>query len=171
MSIRDGATIVEHPRMSQVWEFYKILSNLYISKVRTPLYPWYFFAKLYYVPSAHFLLVEYKGEIIGGTVCVGLSNKTMYEWFVCGRDGEHKTIFPSELATYAGLSYSASNGFGKFDMMGAGKPDEHYGVRDFKARFGGELVEHGRFIKIFNRLQYKIGELGLSIKRYRNRGV
>lgn len=31
-------------------------------------------------------------------------------------------------------------------MMGAGVPnDGGYGVRDFKAKFGGELVEYGRF--------------------------
>jgi len=42
--------------------------------------------------------------------------------------------------------------------MGAGKPDEGYGVRDFKAKFGGELVEHGRFIHINQPVLYTIGK-------------
>jgi lipid II:glycine glycyltransferase (peptidoglycan interpeptide bridge formation enzyme) len=46
--------------------------------------------------------------------------------------------------------------------MGAGKPDEPYGVRDFKAEFGGELVERGRFLCIRKPLLYKIGTLGVK---------
>jgi lipid II:glycine glycyltransferase (peptidoglycan interpeptide bridge formation enzyme) len=48
-------------------------------------------------------------------------------------------------------------------MMGAGKPDEAYGVRDFKAKFGGKLVEHGRFLFVCKPLLYKIGILGVKI--------
>ena len=47
--------------------------------------------------------------------------------------------------------------------MGAGKPDENYGVREFKEKFGGELVEYGRFIRINNPLLYKLGTSALSI--------
>jgi len=47
--------------------------------------------------------------------------------------------------------------------MGAGKPDEDYGVREFKSKFGGELVNYGRFIRINNPFYYKLGELGLKI--------
>jgi len=31
-----------------------------------------------------------------------------------------------------------------YDFGGAGKPDEEYTVRDFKAKFGGKLVCYGR---------------------------
>ncbi len=162
VSLRDGAIIIEQPTLEQVKNFYAILKQLYQSKVRTPLYAWSFFELLYQLPSAHFLLIEYNGEIIGGTMCVELENKTMYEWFVCGDDGKYKNIYPSELATYAGLQYAAKHGCRRFDMMGAGVPDEHYGVRDFKARFGGKLVEQGRYLKISNLVLYKIGGLGVS---------
>ena len=165
VSLRDGATIIENPTIEQVGEYYKILSDLYTTKVRTPLFPWEFFCQLYNQPSSRFLLVEYGGKIIGGTVCVVLDGKTVYEWFVCGEDGVHKNIFPSELATYAGMQYAAEHGCVRFDMMGAGTPMEHYGVRDFKARFGGDLVEHGRYLKINNIILYKLGKLGVSAIR------
>ena len=55
------------------------------------------------------------------------------------------------------------DGFSVFDMMGAGKPDEDYGVRDFKARFGGKLVEEGRFVHIAHPLLYKIGKWGVKL--------
>jgi lipid II:glycine glycyltransferase (peptidoglycan interpeptide bridge formation enzyme) len=52
-------------------------------------------------------------------------------------------------------------------MMGAGKPDEAYGVRDFKAKFGGKEVEHGRFLCVTKTLLYRIGKLGVAILKMR----
>ena len=63
----------------------------------------------------------------------------------------------------AAFPHVAENGFSVFDMMGAGKPDEGYGVRDFKARFGGKLVEEGRFVHIAHPLLYKIGKWGVKL--------
>ena len=145
-SIRDGATIIENPTIEQIRVYYALLKQLYTTKIKTPLFSWDFFANLHAHPNGRFILVELNGEIIGGTVCVELPERCLYEWFVCGRDGEWKSIFPSSLATYAGIRYAAEHGCSRFDMMGAGKPDEAYGVRDFKARFGGEQVEHGRYL-------------------------
>ena len=162
-SIRDGATIVENPTLEQVQTYYELLKRLYSTKIKTPLFSISFFEHLYRHPNGRFILVELNNEIIGGTVCVELPGKCLYEWFVCGRDGEWKSIFPSSLATYAGIRYAAEHGCTRFDMMGAGKPDEAYGVRDFKARFGGEQVEHGRFLCVSKPLLYKIGELGVKM--------
>lgn len=166
-SIRDGATIVENPTIEQVREYYTLLKQLYTTKIKTPLFSLSFFEKLYAMPSGRFILVELNGEIIGGTVCVELAGKCLYEWFVCGRDGEWKSIFPSSLATYAGIRHAAEHGCTRFDMMGAGKPDEAYGVRDFKARFGGEQVEYGRFLYIRKSLLYWIGKLGVKFLKKR----
>ena len=87
----------------------------------------------------------------------------VYEWYACGKDGVFKNIHPSSVTKYAGMKYAADNGYAVFDMMGAGKPDEEYGVRDFKAEFGGELVEYGRWLAVTKPLMYKIGVLGVKI--------
>lgn len=166
-SIRDGATIIEQPTIEQVREYYALLKQLYTTKIKTPLFSLSFFEQLYAQPNGRFILVDLNGEIIGGTVCVELPGKCLYEWFVCGRDGEWKSIFPSSLATYAGIRYAAEHGCSRFDMMGAGKPDEAYGVRDFKARFGGEQVEHGRFLCVRKPLLYWIGKLGVKLLKKR----
>lgn len=178
-SFRDGAVVIDHPTIEQVREYYAILKNLYTTKVKTPLFPLSFFEKLYEQKDARFILVGLKRnendnenqnedvEIIGGTVCVAQEGRCLYEWFVAGRDGEWKSIFPSSVATYAGIRYAAENGMPRFDMMGAGTPKETYGVRDFKARFGGELVEHGRYKCICKPLLYKCGELGVKLLKHR----
>jgi CelD/BcsL family acetyltransferase involved in cellulose biosynthesis len=41
-------------------------------------------------------------------------------------------------------------GYALYDFGGAGQPDEPYGVRDFKAKFGGELVCYGRYRKVYS---------------------
>jgi len=166
VSLRDGATLVTHPTIVQVRDYYLILSDLYRNKVKTPLFPLSFFEELYRLPSSAFLLVEYEGKIVGGTVCIGLKDKALYELYACGKDGIHKSIFPSELATFAGLQYAVEHGLPRFDMMGAGKPDDGgYGVRDFKLKFGGELLEFGRNIHVCNRLLFGIGKLGVKIMK------
>jgi hypothetical protein len=178
-SLRDGATIIEKPTLEQVREYYAILENLYKTRVKTPLFPFSFFEKLWQHKDGRFILVALNNEIIGGTVCVVFNRdkfetinhkfettthpSVVYEWFVCGRDGEWKSIFPSSLATYAGIKYAAEHGCARFDMMGAGTPNEAYGVRDFKARFGGKEVEHGRFLCITKPLLYRLGVLGVKI--------
>ncbi len=162
-SLRDGATIIENPTLEQVREYYAILEHLYKTRVKTPLFPFSFFEKLWQHKDGRFILVALNNEIIGGTVCVEQEGKCLYEWFACGRDGEWKTIFPSTLATYSGIRYAAEHNCPRFDMMGAGKPDEAYGVRDFKAKFGGTEVEHGRFLCITKPLLYKIGVLGVKL--------
>lgn len=163
VSLRDGATLVYNPTDSQVSDYYCILEELYKTKVKTPLFPLSFFTSLNNMEESHIILVEFDGKIVGGTVCVGFKGQPLYEWFACGEDGAYKNIHASTLATYGGIQYAAQNGYPIFDMMGAGKPDEGYGVRDFKAKFGGKLVEDGRYIAVLNPLLYEIGKLGVKI--------
>lgn len=168
VSLRDGATLVTVPTIEQVRSYYQILNDLYQTKVKTPLFPLEYFEQLFRLPSSAFLLVEYDGQVVGGTVCVGLPGQALYEMFACGCDGVHKNIFPSELATFAGLQYAVGHGMPRFDMMGAGKPDDGgYGVRDFKLKFGGELLELGRYQFVCNRLLFGIGNLGVKILKKR----
>lgn len=108
------------------------------------------------------LLVAYQGEVVGGIVCPMMPGRAMYEWYVAGLDRQlkGKGIYPSVLATWSAIEYAANNGLRYFDFMGMGVPDEPYGVRDFKARFGGEWVNHGRYMRVNNKLKYTLARLG-----------
>jgi len=138
--------------------YYEILSELYRTKIKTPLFDFSFFREIITKDYCRFFVVKYENEVIGGSLCVELDSKVLYEWFVCGLDGQIKNLFPSTIATWAAIEYAAKKGLSHFDMMGAGKPNESYGVRDFKLRFGGQLVEHGRFLHICNPILYYIGK-------------
>lgn len=165
VSFRDGAIIVGKPNWQQVERFYAILADLYKTKVKTPLFPLEFFRKLYDTESAKYFLVEYEGEIVGGSLCVCLEGKAVYEWAKCGLDSYRKNIRPSSVATWEGIRYAAENGYARYDFMGAGKPGDAYGVRDFKAEFGGELVEHGRFVHVCNPWLFNMGKMGVKIMK------
>ena len=158
ISQKEGAEIVELQSDNDIKEYYNLLNDLYKTKIKTPLFPLEFFEKIIKIPACRLFGIKYQGQIIGGSVCVFLKNKVVYEWFVCGLDGKYKNIYPSTLATWSAIRYTAENGFNYFDMMGAGKPNEKYSVREFKAKFGGDLVEYGRFLYIYNNFLYRIGK-------------
>lgn len=162
-AIKSGVEIVEAQSQSDVIVYYEILKDLYRNKVKTPLFPLEFFMNFFDNSFGKYFLVKYENKIIGGIMCPILNDRTIYEWFVCGMDEQYKNQYPSVMATYAAIEYAKENGIVRFDFMGAGKPNEAYGVREFKARFGGEQVEHGRFICVRKPLSYKIGKLGVKL--------
>ena len=157
ISEKMGAEIVELTLRYEISEFYRILQDLYKTKIRVPLFPYEFFEKFISFEGNKIFGIKYYGKIIGGSVCT-YWNDVVYQWFVCGKDGEFKNIFPSTLATWSSVLYAVDNDCKYLDMLGAGKPNEDYGVREFKAKFGGELVEYGRFLYICNDFLYRIGK-------------
>jgi len=147
----------------EIKEWYEILKDLYTTKVKTPLFPLSFFLEYYRQGLGKYLLVKYEGKVIGGIMCPILDGKCIYEWYICGSDGEYKEQYPSVMATWAAMDYAAKHGLARFDVMGAGEPGVPYGVRDFKVEFGGELVQHGRFIHVCKPWLYEIGVMGVRI--------
>ncbi len=162
-SIKEGAVIRKAVDEKDIEAYYAILKELYKTKVKTPLPDITFFKTLWNQNTAKFLLVDYKDEVIGGIICPVLKNKVIYEWYVCGKDRVHKNIYPSVLATWAAIEYASNNNIPRFDFMGAGKPDEDYGVREFKSKFGGEEVEHGRYLYVSKPILYKLGKTAVKI--------
>lgn len=151
--------------IDEVKIFYNILKDLYKNKIKKPLFPFEFFKNFFDSSLGKYLIVIYKDEIIGGIMCPIFKNKAIYEFYICGLDNEYKKQYPSVMATWAAIEYANQNNILLFDFMGAGKPGEEYGVRDFKARFGGELTEPGRYMKIHNPFLYEIGRQVLKIKK------
>ena len=166
-AIKNGVEIIEATSINEVEAFYNVLFDLYKNKIKTPLLNLDFFLSFYQHGCGKFLLVKYHDTIIGGIMCPILQGKAIYEWFVCGLDDMYKNQYPSVIATYAAIEYANKYDIPLFDFMGAGKPNEAYGVRDFKARFSGKLVEHGRFLWVRKLLLYWIGKIGVKVLRKR----
>jgi len=162
-SLKNGAKIIMAENLEQVQGFYELLSNLYSIKVKKPLPSFNFFKQFYLCNNlGKYFLILYEDNIVGGIMCP-IYKDTIYEWYICGEDEKYKEIYPSVLATWAPIDYAANNGLEYLDFMGAGKPDEDYGVRKFKSQFGGELVNYGRFLKINKPVLYRLGKAGLKL--------
>lgn len=163
-SLKNGVEICEANNEDQVKDFYRILKELYTKKVKKPLPRIEFFLTFFHSPAlGKILVLKYQNKIIGGIVCPIFDNKIIYEMYVAGEDGKHKGIFSSVLTTWAPIEYGINNGIQFFDFLGAGSPDSDYGVREFKSKFGGELVEYGRYIKLNKPVLYLIGKTALKV--------
>lgn len=162
-SLKSGAKIIVPRGKEDIKAFYDILKKLYKEKVKKPLPEWSFFEEFYNREDlGKYLLIQQDENIIGGIMCP-IFKDTIYEWYIAGLDGKIKNVYPSVLATYAPIEYAANNGLKYFDFMGAGKPGQDYGVREFKSKFGGKELENGRFVRINNKILYSIGRMGLKI--------
>lgn len=162
-SISNGAAYHLSEKKEEIFSVYQILQELYRENVKLPLPSFDFFYAFYETGILKVFVVEHKGKVIGGSFCPVLSEKGLYTYYYCGLRNYHKQIFPTHLAVLAALEYAIENNIQKVDFMGAGKPDVEYGVRNYKLEFGGELVEHGRFINVLNPFLYKLGKFGLKV--------
>ena len=162
-----GVVVCEAQSESEIEAWYKVLAELYRRKVKTPLFPLAFFMQAYKQHTATFLLVKNDERILGGSMLVK-DGKRVYEWYECGLNAQNKEQYPSVMATYAGMQFAHQKGCHIYDMMGAGQPGVSYGVRDFKAEFGGEQVEFGRYLCICNRLLYRLGTIGVRLLKRKN---
>ena len=164
---KSGVVIEEAQTELEIADWYAILLDLYRRKVKTPLFPLSFFLEFFRQKRGIYLLVKADGKVIGGIMCPIKEQQCIYEWFVCGMDTQYKAFSPSVMATWAAMEYAHTHQLPRFDIMGAGEPGVSYGVRDFKAEFGGKLVEYGRFLCVTKPLLYKIGTIGVKILKNR----
>ena len=171
-SLKNGATIIDQPDTRMVEDFYNQLLDLYKTKVRKPLPRKSFFLRFHKLCQAgtihgRIILCLYNGRVIGGILCPFTPRGSIYEWYVCGLDQTFRAqkIYPSVLVTWAAMQAGNKLGCTDFDFMGLGIPSRPYGVRDFKARFGGNWVNHGRWSRVTNPMLYAIAELGYNVLR------
>lgn len=168
-----SCSIIEATHPHEADAFYYLLKDLYTEKVNKPLPPKiffdYFFENIIHQGLGKLLLIKHEEKIIGGIMCPITPGKAIYEWYIAGLDKEFKEHYPSILATWAAIEEGRKIHLKHFDFLGAGKPDADYGVREFKSKFGGTLVNFGRFEKVYQPLLMKAGTIGLKIYKYLRR--
>ncbi|CAN5571241.1 GNAT family N-acetyltransferase [soil metagenome] len=171
--LSSGASIVEATTLEEVKEFYVLLKILYRTKVKKPLPDWIFFEDFFRVSCKNglgtYLLIKENDKVIGGIMCPITPGKAIYEWYIAGDDLHSKHLYPSILATWAAIEYGCTHQLDHFDFLGAGKPDQDYGVREFKAKFGGTEMNFGRFEKVHKPLLMSIGKTGIALLKHMKR--
>lgn len=149
-ALRQGEVIVEEAnRREQVALCYELLRRTY-TVAKVPLADRSLFEAAFDVlhpqGMVKFLLARIGDVYVAGSVEL-IYKDTIYGWYG-GMDRAYSDHIPNELLLWHIFQWGAENGYKVYDFGGAGKPDEEYRVRDFKAKFGGELVCFGRNVYV-----------------------
>jgi len=141
---------------------YSILSSVY-DKIKLPYPPLSFFNNSIICLKNHLkvFLAKVDDDIIGFRFILCYKD-LIYDWYAASKE-EHYDKYPNDILPWEVMKWGSENNYKLFDFGGAGKPDEKYGVRDYKLKFGGELITTIRYKIIHNQLLYNIGKLGIKV--------
>lgn len=109
------------------------------------------------------LLAKLDGVSVG-TLTLLMYKGTITYWYT-GTLHEFASYRVSDYLAWHAIKYGIEGDFTTFDFGGGGKPDEQYGVRDFKAKYGGELVNYGRNTKIHSPIRFQVSRYGYKVVR------
>ncbi|MBI1794947.1 MAG: GNAT family N-acetyltransferase [Chloroflexi bacterium] len=121
------------------------------------------FDVLYPKHMIQFLIGSLNDRHVAASVALLYKDK-IYGWYR-SFDRAYSDCMPNDQMVWHVFKWGTENGFSSFDFGGAGRPDEKYGPRNFKAKFGGALVNYGRNTFIHAPLQLKLSTLGYRLFR------
>ena len=151
---------------TQFISFYDCLKETY-NALAIPLISRDIFRKVYESKTGIFLLAYYKDLPVASRVVLPFG-KEIYDWYA-GDKYEFRDYYSNELLVWWILRYGVENKYKWFNFGGAGKPGVKYGPREFKRRFGGNLVEYGRYQYINSSILYFIMQQGIKFLRFLKR--
>lgn len=146
---------------------YNLLKAIY-KDIGLPLLPFSIFERMFnelvIKGLAQFFGVYHKEELIGARYAF-IFKGTIYDYYA-GSDKNYYKIYPNSFLPWQVMMWGKSNGMTLFDWGGAGKPGVPYGVRDYKAKFGGQFVNFGRYEKIHKPILYQLAKGAFELFRY-----
>jgi serine/alanine adding enzyme len=147
---RQGLSIEDATCMEGIDALYPILQETF-ANARVPLADKELFVNACRILSPREMMkvffVKHEGRPIAGTVLL-CHKDTVFFWYAGIRRGSR--LHAMEVIVFGMLEWAHFHNYRAFDYGGAGRPDKEYGVRDFKAKLGGELVNYGRYRKVYS---------------------
>jgi serine/alanine adding enzyme len=163
---RGNISVKEMTERAELPVFYSVLQKTY-RHARIPLADISLFEAAFDVllpkKMARFTLAEIEGTPVTASVSL-LYKDVIYSWY-SGSDRTYRSYSPNEFEVWELLSWGSRNGFRIMDFGGAGKPGEKYGVRDFKAKFNGQLVNFGRNSLVHAPFRLKVSKMSYGLAR------
>ncbi len=163
---KDILQIEEVHTHTQIAAWYAILQETY-SNAQVPLVDISLFEAafkvLYPEGMIKFLLGRIGNEYVAASVAL-LYRDVIYGWYR-GFKRAYSSYIPNDLMVWHILKWGAENEYRIFDFGGAGKPDEEYGPRKFKAKFGGRLVNYGRNTLVHTPTTLRVSRAAYQVMR------
>ncbi len=141
--------------------FFAPLRETY-ARVKVPLVSSDVFKACWRARTGWFLLIEHESRVIGSRVVLPFG-KSIYDWYA-GSDPSFAKLHANESLVWHVLERGQQEGFQCFDFGGAGKPEKPYGPRDFKAGFGGQLVNYGRHRLVLSKPRAALLKAALTMR-------
>jgi serine/alanine adding enzyme len=153
--------------MADIDTAYRVLLDAY-KRLRVPLPPVSLFRATFEILGPlgmmRVLLAAVDGATVGALMLLLHKGVALY-WYT-GMRRQHSAYRPADLLVWRSLELARDLGFEIFDFGGGGTPREGYGVRDFKAKFGGDLVNFGRNTHVHAPVRFKLGQAGYRAWRH-----
>jgi len=163
---RAGVVVENATTWEEIHELQNLIQSTY-RRLGVPVYPESFFRSVFdkLIPQGFVrcFLARHEERIIGGRIVL-LYKDVVYDWYA-GSLSDAKGFYPDEAIVWNILQWGVENGFKLFNFGGAGHPDIEYGPREFKRRFGGELVNHGRLRRIYAPIRTFLIDRGFPVYR------
>lgn len=151
-----GVKVEVSNNLSNLDEAYSLLLNVY-RKVGLPIPDVSIFQSVSEVSKGkHAIMFNayYNNKLIGFRIEL-LYNGRVYDWYAASDEGYSK-LFPNDLLSYKVIEWGLNHPqFNLFDFGGAGKPNQHYGVREHKLKFNNQTINLGRYLFVHKPIIYR----------------
>jgi len=166
LAMSRGASIEEITDGEKIPLAYQQLQKVY-QRVKVPLADVSLFQAAYDLLAPRGMCKVFlarAGDSYIGSSFVLLFKGKMLAWY-SGTDRNYNAFNPGELLKWQAFLWGKAHGYDQFDFNGAGKPADTYGPRDFKAKFGGQLVNYGRNICVHAPLRLQLSKIAYTLAR------
>ncbi len=160
---KEGTLFEKKSDLESLSRCYHILKEVY-GRAKLPLPHIQHFEEIFQKDRLKIFVAVYEEKIIGCMLCI--SYKDILFDYYAGAYTHFYNKYPNDLLPWEVVKWGKENGFKSFDFGGAGNPHIPYGVRDYKMKFGGKLVDNGRYEHIHYPHLFKLVKFGF--KFYRN---
>lgn len=150
--------------IDRLMEAYSIIEDVY-RRARLPIFGISFFEKALLLRKfgcgMEIYGAEWENKLIG--TMITLQYKTLVYDFYAGSLQIHYDKNPNDYLPWHVFLECKNKGYATFDFGGAGKPNVPYGVRDYKVKFGGTMVNYGRYRFEANKTLFRLAARGFQI--------
>ncbi len=167
---KNNLHFVQSNTEKSISQVYNLLYKLY-DRIKYPLLPYPAFAQVvnYLSKQKRILTFEVlKDNKLLSTMVLLNYKQEWYSWYMVS-SREEKLYGATDFLVWNILQEAKKQGIGKFDWGGAGNPDTEYGVRNFKKKFGGELIEQYRAICVYSPVMYYFSKAIFKIYLFLNK--
>lgn len=150
--------------VNNISDYYDILKQTYLNAGQ-PLLDLSYFESAYENLRPNKNLVFFSAyddnKLIGHRMVLAYNNM-LHDWYA-GDLYDTRDLYTNDVLVWEVIKWGSENGYKDFDFGGAGEPDKEYGVREFKKKFGGTLVNYGNYLKVHQPIKYNLIQKAIPI--------